>query len=339
MKKIIYITAILALAAGCQKEVANHNLENNLQEVTFTTATPAFTMNPETKTHLGTLTNGVISVEWDKNDAIATGKNKILYTLTNTKEAGSEASFTGEIDKEAMKFTKTYHEMALYPASALVTTSGNYFEESDGKATTRNGVTYKTEQVLTPGTFDKTANIAVAIFDVENDTELYFHNLTSLLAFKLQGNAKIKAVEISSPRNGHAIAGVIGIQNYGNNCKGADAKFSFFPSSNKNLKQTITLTAQNPEEGIDITEAKEFYACVMPTAIKPEGSTTEDIYINGLGKENIGLRADYKLNVKFIDIDDNYLVKNITITRNVGAGDIYVLGNWTGVDDGKFPSK
>ncbi len=338
MKKILYLTGIFAIAAltsGCQKEdVSKVEAESNLVEVTFTTAKQSFT--PDTKTHLGTEADGVVPVLWDYDDEIATGQGAEFYTLGNQLEAGPTAEFKGMMDRTKLIFSNDYYAMAIYPASSLhpITATGSegvYFQNSSGKPTTRNGVIYKTEQTLTPGSFDKTANISAAVFDAENDTELYFHNLTSLLAMRLTGNAKIKSIEITI-QGTRFLSGVMGIQNYSDKKKGTgkgkDARFSFFKSKNNSTSPKVVLNATDEVNGIDITGGVSFYACIIPAAIN------SDIYMNGVG--TVGIQANDVLTIRFTDVNDKYIEKNITVNTTVGKGEIYVLGNWTNVNTDKF---
>ncbi len=342
MKKILYFTAILAIAASCQKDEVTTKLEGNLQEVTFTTATPAFTMNPETKTHLGTLKDGVVSIEWDADDAIAMGYSNNVYTLDNTVESGATATFKGQLDVTGM--TKHYsngYEMAVYPSEAVhaAAAAGNYanivFHNSGnaGKATLRSGAIFPTEQVLTPNGFDKKANVSAAIFDINNPEEgLYFYNLCSLLGVKLQGTAKIKAIEFHSLTSGKTrpLTGVVGVQNNAASKKGSEAVFDLFSCANHSTQPHVRLAAEN-EEGIDISEGVEFYACVLPNGDKNH-------HVSLLGGLSVGVNSGNTIIVKIYDVNGQCIEKTVAVKSSVYAGQIHALGNWTNVNTDKFPT-
>ncbi len=323
MKKSLYIIGMFALAVlatGCHKEDAT---KGNLIELTLTTVASEL----ETKTHFGEKgEDGTIAIEWDGNDQIVTGKGTTKYCLDN-KVAGPTAIFKGSVGSEVQNSsTLNYGEIFIYPSSVV---TGEF---QDGYIA-RN-IIFKNEQVLTADSYDPTANVAAAMFDIQGEAEeIYFKNLCAILAVELTGNAEIKSIEINASGNNAPkyLTGVHTVLATDRNKVGSDATFTVKTSTNDSGKENVILKADStiglsPDNGV--TEGtKRFYACVCPKG------TNNGVKVEG----NLGLNKNAKFSVKITDRRDWILeVKDITVKNDITAGQIYVIGKFTNVNTDKF---
>ena len=164
MKKNLFMVAAVALIAtvSCNKELENNSVQGPASDVVFVAeleqpgddvevAAPAAA---QTKTALGSTTNGVTAVNWLGNEKVSI--NGVEFTTTST---GAKATFTTTktFDKTAAKFD------AIYPASA---------------GTALTAVTIPASQ---KGTFAEAA-ISVA---TSTTTSLNFKNLASIIKFQV----------------------------------------------------------------------------------------------------------------------------------------------------------
>ena len=183
------VAAVATFAAiSCTQELDNNIPEANGESVVFTAYADGA---DETKTTLNTTGDKPVS-EWTSGDRIwiLNGKEgdagwKKGYSTT---DSGSKATFTEEDGSYALEGTQYF---AIYPAEAA--------KDATWTGGDVNGVTLKSNQTATAGSYDRAAHIAVAKSET---TFLSFKNAVSLFKFTVK-NEGVKSVTIYANTSGY----------------------------------------------------------------------------------------------------------------------------------------
>ena len=296
MKKNLFMVAAVALIAtvSCNKEeFRNNDAQGVASDVVFVAeleqpgddvevAAPAAA---QTKTALGSTTNGVTAVNWVGNEKVSI--NGVEFTTTST---GAKATFTTTktFDKTAAKFD------AIYPASA---------------GTALTAVTIPASQ---KGTFAEAA-ISVA---TSTTTSLNFKNLASIIKFQvpsacstitITSTANLAGkVAVTFGSNGLPTIGTVSsasktITLTGSFTTGKDYYVAVLPGSHK---FTVRLDGYLSKASTTAVTTKRAVITNLKTFPKPEASNYK---IMGVG-------GDWTTGKVFYKDVDCYLIKNVSLT-------------------------
>ncbi len=282
MKKISIIAGLATLAglfAGCIKEeapAAPATPEIKMVEITLSTDSYPVINGVETKTQLVQGENG-LKVYWKKGDKVrindAQGEGTNFYVLTNTREDGPSASFTGEVP-EAWTQGGTYH--LFYPYVDGEPEGDNRIKgTAKGYKNHCTSIRYPSaDQGLKAGSFGDNANASIAQVDMTTKKSLKFINPAGLYEFKLRGAHTVSKVELVSTTN-IALTRATNTNLFYDYSEDASLRRIWFQYLNST---TVTLTN---EEGIVLgDDYTTFYASVAPYTAK-NTSLTIKVYEKG----------------------------------------------------------
>ncbi len=259
MKKIHFIIFMALVVAGCVREDAGGNFDpadNRIQARFVAMASPDIE-DMETRTML----NADYSVSWHSDDAVAYISYENPSKLTNTFSDGPIAVFEGNVPEKSM--TEKEHFL-IYPYRESLNEEGmmrkNMANHTTGEYLVEN-VVLPTRQKLTRDSFDRNANISMAVSDWANEEPLMFRNLFSLMRVTMTGNAMIKRLTLSSHM---PLSGTVSILHQPDKAGTAEEfiwQYQHETHGNPGIEHRVILEAA---EGVRLTEEPQsFYFAVL----------------------------------------------------------------------------
>ncbi len=254
-----------------------------------------------------TVLNGDNSVTWNKGDEVfvVTSDIKDGIKMTNIEEDGPTAVFEAQIPMDGFK--NSYREAVIYPFR-VKEWSGNSLKEWFVGAGFDSAV-LPGKQQMEAGTFARDYNLSAAIFELNNDEPLYFHNLCGLLRVNVKGNTTVKSIKITAPAKINGKFRVEGLDKK----VGKSAEFRLEMTRENDGSDTVELVS---EEGFSLTESlQSFYASVLPKALQI-GSTSDA----GPGA------GDYVVTIT--TVEGKVVTETVTLDKDIKASKITDLGNF-----------
>ncbi len=257
MKKIHLIVFMVLAASSCiRKDVVEETFKTE-DHVPARVVAFAPSVAEETRTML----NSDYSVSWHSDDAVAYVSLRNPSRLTNTFSDGPIAVFEGDIPEESLGEQEHF---LIYPYRAAENEAAMTRKRLESQVTGTyvvENVVLPTRQKLTRDSFDRNANISMAVFDWANEEPLMFRNLFGLMRVTMTGNAIIKRLALSSTQ---PLSGTVSILHQPDKAGTAEEFiWQYQPETHGNpgIEHRVILEAA---EGVRLTEEPQsFYFAVL----------------------------------------------------------------------------
>ncbi len=272
---------ILSAAVSCGKEtpITEEIHDGQLKKMTFEISSAVDTRTEIDENDL--TAEGNFKIHWVLGDKIMLYDGTDVHEFVVTSVGGDKSSATSAnsavITGECYD-SGTYH--AIYPASAYKGISGNYFEYS-----------IPTDQTVSPGTFDPSANVSVAKMEtVGGKSRLMFRNVGTRLRIVLNGDyvGSVESLSLYSKWLEN------GTMNVGYNLAGS-AKSDFTSSSpsavptGSDLESIVRIV---PESG-SFEAGVPYYLCLNPVVLSNQ---YDFVIANNKNTERRSFSYSYKEN-------------------------------------------
>ena len=299
IRKALWATALVLVAAGCARELEFNELSDNFIDGSEDNIPHSVTIHagfermgtPDTKTSLQ-MNGASADVLWKSGDAIRVMANKSGNTFYSN-DFTTDADGVSSADFECSNWTpegqvrKVY---AFYPASSFM---GLRLDSGYGL-----GVLFPSVQTAVDGNIDNGLNISYAIATALTD-DFLFRNIPSLIKFRLNGDSvdELASIKFSASTNIVGEGMLMSLT--------SDSPYVLFSKYYGDLDEPAgnVVTLNKPADG-SFKAGVDYYIAVAP-------STTEGF------------------SMIFSDADGNYVTKTSTKTLVLGRSVISDLGTIT----------